>query len=801
MLMNIWHDTTDTPRIPRRVSPGEQVDIIAGTWPIAHGQSVWVTWQTVAADGGITEGKAACAWTRNTDVNSYWTGRIGPFADGDRVTYTVHGSSPDGTAQTAATTVTVKPALYIAWLWHQHQPLYRDPNVPESARSYRYPWVRLHALRDYYSMAALAGEHDVHVTINLTPVLVHQIDEYLDGATDNALELTRRPAESLNASEIEEVLETFFDADWHNQVFIHPRYRELFEQRTRGGRFSRHDVRDLQMWFNLAWFGHEFRVAPVRLVTGDTVNVERFVRQRHGYSHDDVLAMIEDQFKILRAVIPIHRALQDAAGIEVSTTPAFHPILPLLIDTERAVIDRQGTSHPTRFAYPEDAAVHIERAHGEYVRRFGRSPRGMWPAEGAVSADAVRMIGRQGIKWVATDSGVLARSGRWGYETSQPSVLCQPYRVSDDRDSVAMFFRETDLSDGIGFRFGRYADANAAVDDFIRTIEARFLTRFNDDEDRILTIALDGENAWGGYRDDGRPFLHALYQRLASDARLKTVTFSEYLRGNPARGIEPHPVNQLTRVYDLATGSWIDEPGSAPGVDLGTWIGEPEENAAWNLLGQARSLVAAAGDGPSRERAYQSLLAAEGSDWFWWFGGDQESRNDAAFDELFRAHLRGAYEALGVEVPGSLDEFIIAHPVVWSFTHPVPSLRWTNQVSIRTNCPGRLEYWIDSGPERVESLVAVGGVMAGARRFQVTLGPFVEGAKRLVFRFVCEHPGCEHDSPCCRGEEQAIALGASKRTRKPSRGTGAPTSAQAVEAGNAAPPPTRVGRAGHRHRR
>jgi len=285
----------------------------------------------------------------------------------------------------------------------------------------------------------------------------------------------------------------------------------------------------------------------------------------------------------------------------------------------------------------------------------------------------------------------------------------------------------------------------------------------------VLTIVLDGENAWGGYPDDGRPFLHALYSRLASDARLKTVTPSEYILGNPTRGIAPHPVGQLTRVYDLATGSWIDEPGSSPGVDLGTWIGEPEENAAWNLLGLARSAVTrAAADAPAVERAHQSLLAAEGSDWFWWFGSDQESRNDAAFDELFRAHLRGAYHALNLEAPDSLDDFIVAHPVVWTFTHPVSTIRRRDQVSIRTNCPGLLTYRLDDSLERAETLVAVGGVMAGARRFQVTLGPFPAPAQRLAFRFSCRHSGCAHESPCCLSGPQEITFDRTQR-RRPNR--------------------------------
>jgi alpha-amylase/alpha-mannosidase (GH57 family) len=274
----------------------------------------------------------------------------------------------------------------------------------------------------------------------------------------------------LTKTEIEEVLSTFFEADWHHQIYIHPRYRELFEQRTAGARFSRQDIRDVQMWFNLAWFGHEFRTGDVRLITRDTVSVHRFVQQEREFSHDDVTEMIEEQYKILRAIVPIHRELQKAGRIEVSTTPAFHPILPLLIDTDHAYIDRPGTSLPTRYAYPDDASAQVALASRDYLTRFGRSPAGMWPAEGAVSTEAVEMIENHGIAWIASDAGVLARSGRWGYRASEPHVLCRPYRVSEDTPSLALFFRDTDLSDGIGFRYRQYTDAQAAVQDFVRAI-------------------------------------------------------------------------------------------------------------------------------------------------------------------------------------------------------------------------------------------------------------------------------------------------------------------------------------------
>lgn len=757
--MHIWHDTVDTPRRPGRVSPGEIAEITVGTWPIEPGQSVQLLWEVLTGVGSRGGGTIAARWQRNDGGNSYWTAQLGPFGDGDRVTYTVAGASSGGPMQGSAATFHVKPALHVAWLWHQHQPLYRDPGVSGMAGSYRYPWVRLHAIRDYYSMAALAAAHDVHVTFNLTPVLLGQIDDYVvRGATDTALELTRRPAESLSRAQMEDVLSTFFDADWHNQILVHPRYAQLLEQRTAGGRFSRQDVRDVQMWFNLAWFGHEFRVAPVRLITGDTVDVARFVRQQHGFTHADVVSMLDAQYTVLRAIVPLHRALQESGQIEVSTTPAFHPILPLLIDTDQAYIDRTDASRPPRYAHVEDAVTQIALARDDYVARFGRFPSGLWPAEGAVSAEAVALVGRSGFTWLATDEGVLARSGQWGYQASDPAVRCQPYRLPGG-ELLAAFFRDTDLSDGIGFRYGQYADPHAAVQDFVRAVETRILDRLPADGDYVLTIVLDGENAWGGYSDDGRPFLHALYEHLSSDARLKTVTFSEYLSGNPRRGIAPHPVSELQRVHDLATGSWIDEPGSALGVDLGTWIGEPEENAAWTLLGEARSVVARMPEGtPGLEQARASLLAAEGSDWFWWFGSDQESSNDASFDELFRAHVRGAYEAISAEAPAQLDEPIVPHSVVWTFVHPATRVGHRDRLTIRTNCPGRLTFRIGTGAEEEMCLTAVGGVMAGTRRFQATLGPFPREAAGLTFRFRCEHEGCTHDAACCLGRSHEVRM-------------------------------------------
>jgi alpha-amylase/alpha-mannosidase (GH57 family) len=591
-------------------------------------------------------------------------------------------------------------------LWHQHQPIYRNTLAREPRGSYLHPWVRLHALRDYYSMAHIVKEHDgIHLTVNLSGSLLWQLRDYLEGgATDRALELTRKPAETLTTAERQYVLTNFFDAHWHNQVAVHPRYGELFVKRRDRRRFSTEDLRDLQMWFNLAWFGKEFREGEVELATGETASVRDLVAKGRGFAARDIDGMIAEQFKILRAVIPLHRALQNEGRIEVVTTPFAHPILPLIVDTDEATIDRPAAKHPARFHHPEDADAQVEIAVRLYRDCFGASPEGMWPAEGAVSASTVPIYARNGVRWIASDEGVLARSARWGYDVRDPHVLCRPYRVSDSGESLSVFFRETRLSNAIGFDYQGYADYRKAAEDFVGEIKERYARKLSDDDEHVLTVILDGENAWGSYEDDGRPFLEALYRLLAKDSEIRTVTFREYLTGNAARGVSAHPMEQHRPV----------------------------------LLGRARAFLEAQGATPgSAPEAFESLYFAEGSDWFWWFGSDQDSGRDEEFDELFRTHLRNVYRARGARPPEELEAHIVPRSVLWTHVAPVHRIQPGDRLSVRTHCPGELEWSVDGGPVGRAALSPVGGVMAGASLFQLTLGPFLESATELRFRFEC----------------------------------------------------------------
>lgn len=658
-----------------------------------------------------------------------------------------------------------RPRLFLALLWHQHQPCYGDFSRSESGGCFPVPWVRLHSVRDYYSMAAMVADFpEIHLTINLTPVLLRQIEDYVErDATDTALDLTRTPTPELTADQRDEIGRTFFDADWHNEIYPHPRYKELFDRRGCGETLDDRDITDLRMWFNLAWFAPEFQRGEVTLRDGAKASVKRFIQKARDFSEDDIAAMIEEQFKIMRNVVPIHRRLQDAGQIEVSTTPFYHPILPLVHDSDLAILDRDGACLPQRFAWPEDAEAQTAAAVEFYTRVFGRKPSGMWPAEGAVGESVIAHFRKHGVGWIASDWGVLQRSGEWGYEAHRPELLAKAWRAGSDKpdNCVSIFFRDTTLSDAIGFRYGGMSPRQA-VDDFITNLKRRYVTDGRDE--RIVSVILDGENAWGSYQQAGRPFFEELYRRLSTDTEICTVTFDEWLRGAVERGIAAHPISDQERVCKLAHASWIDECGSRAGNDLGTWIGEAGENAAWDLLREAREALLGAGVTPATNpRAFEALHAAEGSDWFWWYGDDQHCDAEPLFDDLFRQHLRAVYQLVGLEAPAGLDRQIVPHVVTWSFLSQVPCISSRDRLRFKAGCPGVLSWNVEGMATRHDvPLTPSGGVMGGLNVFTTTLGPFDESTRCIELQFRCGCVPlclCRPEDLCCNAHQYRVLIG------------------------------------------
>ncbi len=577
----------------------------------------------------------------------------------------VEYSSPQGAEQGSKTPVIKKlkahgTPLYLAIVWHQHQPrYYRNLKTGE----YFAPWVRLHGIKDYFDMAHTVSKYNnVHVTINLTPVLLMQLENeikmYEEGRSpDICVRMTLKNADSLSFKDKKYLLENFFSANWDNMIDIWPRYRELRQKRVTNQngsinieatckKYSTADFRDLQMWFNLAWFDPDFQDTSVMLPNGERVTVKNYIKQGRNFTEKQKKEVMDLEFKILKAIIPEHKRLAKSGQIEVITTPYFHPILPLLYDTNLASEAMPGTPLPNRFHHPEDAMWQLNKAVWKYKSIFGVKPYGMWPAEGSVAQAIVPLVHRAGFTWMASDVGVLSHSLNKGLLTSDD--MYRPYTVGDDSDRVYMVFRDTDLSDRIGFRYRSLSGMDAA-NDFIKTlynIQQKFV---NDKTPHLVTVILDGENAWEWYKRDGKDFFRALYSQLNEKSGwLVTTTVKDFLQKYPPE----------RRIKHLFAGSWIN-------ADFSTWIGEPEENMAWDYLGRVRNFYGSAVKSgkykqEALQKAFLELASAEGSDWFWFFGNDQNAPGgDKWTDIMFRKTLKNVYTILGITPPAFLDSSII----------------------------------------------------------------------------------------------------------------------------------------------
>ncbi len=525
----------------------------------------------------------------------------------------------------------------LAFLWHMHQPPYREAESGELVL----PWVRLHATRAYHDMAWILERHPrVRCTVNFTPVLLEQLGELARGAArDRLLDLAARPAADLAVEERARLLRTSFMVGWEHNVRPLPRYWELLQKRGRdlrgvdlerlAGTFTDQELTDLQVLFNLAWMGFG--------AEADEEVVGALRAKGRGFDRADVDALLAAQRRIAAGIVPRWRRLQERGQVELSTTPYYHPILPLLCDSDAALRALPGIPLPPRFAHPEDARWQVRAALAEHERWFGARPAGMWPAEGAVSPEALEVLAGEGVRWAASDEGVLMRSLPAG--ASRLRALYRPWRVAAGAGELPMLFRDRALSDAIGFAYSK-VPAREAARDLLSHVAGAGDAWAADGRHGPATVGvfLDGENAWEHYPRSGAEFLERLYGALEASERIETVTLSEAVRDAPGPAIP--------RVH---SGSWIE-------ASYRIWIGHAEDRQAWTALGQVREAVArAAADGqvpPERlERALHHLHAAEASDWFWWFGDDFTTELAAEFDALFRGHLVRAAQLVGAAPP------------------------------------------------------------------------------------------------------------------------------------------------------
>jgi alpha-amylase/alpha-mannosidase (GH57 family) len=569
--------------------------------------------------------------------------------------------------------------IYLCFVWHMHQPFYKDLITGV----YKLPWTRMHGLKDYYGMVRILKEFpEVHQTFNLVPSLVVQLEEYASGrAADPFLRCALKPAETLTDEEQRFLLQYFFQANPSRLIYRYPRYGELYEAWHAADRkperarhfFAASALRDLQVLSQLAWFDEEF-------VERDP-EVRALIAKGRDYHVSDQELMGRKQVEILSEVMPAYKRLAQTGQVEISTTPFYHPILPLLCDSNIAEQAHPYIPLPTRFQYPADARAQLERARRFTQEKFGAAPMGLWPSEGSVSDEVLAIAADVGFNWIASDNGVLARSLQ---RSTPPEISYRPFLWRQGLLQIHALFRDHYLSDLIGFIYARMG-AREAADDFLNRIRENCRPILASGRDALVPIILDGENAWEYYELNGRPFLRELYQSIMRDPQISALTVTEAL----AR-MEPQVIDHVF------PGSWIN-------ANFDVWIGADEDNTAWEYLLRARQAYerAVTTDGLADEAkrlAFEELMIAEGSDWCWWYGPEHESGNRPEFDQLFRVHLANVYRLLQITPPDELSRPILRLPAKEFHEAPTGPIRPTIDGEVTSYFE-----WLGAGAYRVDA--------------------------------------------------------------------------------------------------
>jgi alpha-amylase/alpha-mannosidase (GH57 family) len=542
--------------------------------------------------------------------------------------------------------------LPVILLWHMHQPQYKDALTGQ----YALPWTYLHAIKDYTDMAAhLEANREARAVVNLTPLLIEQIEEiarriaeHLESGSplpDPVLGLLGPgPVPAEPAARLE-LLRACLKAQRKQMIERFGPYLELatiaetLGTPERVAYASDQFIHDLAVWYHLAWLGETVRRADP-LVARLTERGRDFTAAQRR----ELLMLIGE---LVAQVMPRYRQLAERGQIELSVTPYGHPIIPLLLDLHCARDAVPPMTLPRHPRYPGGAARaawHIEEALRVFTRTFGTRPAGCWPAEGAISGGTLELLASVGgFRWAASSAGVLRLSLALTdtEAATDPLAYNRPYRLGGT--GMSCFFRDDGLSDLIGFTYATWHGDDAAANLVGQLTQ---LAREYRDGNHAVLIALDGENAWEHYPFNGYYFLRALYSQLANHPHLRLTTLSECL----GRGIQPAPLPRL------CAGSWVHGT-------LATWIGDPAKNRAWDLLCDAKEAydrMTREMDPGQRAAAGRQLALCESSDWFWWFGDYNPADAVSQFDRLYRRQLVTLYRRLNLAPPGELAQPIAA---------------------------------------------------------------------------------------------------------------------------------------------
>jgi len=543
--------------------------------------------------------------------------------------------------------------LKVVICWHMHQPQYAN----RLNGIYQLPWTYLHAIKDYTDMAAhLEAEPDARVVVNFAPILLEQIDDYAHQVQD-FLQTGREIGDPLLAALGSAVLPTVVDqrltlvksclrANEERLIKRFAPYKRLAEvaryftrHPSSGMYFNDQFLSDLLMWYHLAWLGETVRRTDTR--------IKDLISKGNGFTYQDRRLLMEIIGELLSGVIGRYRRLAERGQVELSMTPYAHPIVPLLLDIQSAREAMPDAKMPQLEHYPggeQRVRWHIERGKRTFQHYFGMSPVGCWPSEGGVSTAALYCFREAGFRWVASGENVIRNSMQVNPDAGGKPIH-RGYAL--ENSELTCFFRDDGLSDLIGFTYSTW-HADDAVANLVHHLEnIADVTLHNGahykDEGNVVSIILDGENAWEHYPENGYYFLKALYHELAHHPKLELTTFSHCLD-------QRIPREKIARIM---AGSWVYGTFS-------TWIGDTDKNRGWDMLGDAKrcfddKISANELTDAQREAAELQLALCEGSDWFWWFGDYNPSDTVSDFDRLYRMQLVNLYQILGEQPPEYLS--------------------------------------------------------------------------------------------------------------------------------------------------
>lgn len=516
-----------------------------------------------------------------------------------------------------------KSPTKIAFLWHMHQPYYKYPNSQE----YCLPWVRFHAVKDYYGMAKTVAKFSkVKVSFNFSGVLLEQLSDYVNNrAKDYYLTLSLKDPRHLQKSEKDFIINRFFSVNFERVIKPNKRYLQLYNKKISPKvKFNSEDITDLQLLFNISWF-HPYTMKADKDLRG-------LLQKGRGYTRADIEYVIKKQYEVMDEIFPLYSKLAADKRIELTLTPFYHPIMPMLCDSDVMKEFSYLKRPASRFMHPEDCLWHLEKSREIFKSTFGYTPYGSWPSEGSVSETVLTLYGKQGFEWIGADEAILFKSLITDYVSydlikNQRHIIYRPYKFKD----VNMFFRDRNFSDMLSFIYQGWDDANFAVNDLLSHFRRTHDFAKNIFKERVITIIMDGENAWEYYNNNGVDFLETLYSSLEKSDYLSSTTPSEFLKNETPKRLER-----------LSSGSWING-------DFGVWAGNKKNNYYWSILKKTRDLIEKSKlSGAAYEEAKNYFYLIEGSDWFWWNTFEDFS---GGFKKIFFAYVEKIYRLLKKPAP------------------------------------------------------------------------------------------------------------------------------------------------------